>query len=241
MAFSFRSLVYGGFIFLVACSFQENKLPDKKASALGLNSFAGLQANIFEPKCMSCHNATARDGDVDLSTYASIMAGRGLVLPGHLSQSLVFTEVEDGSMPKDAPALKPEEVQAISDWIMAGAPEEGEFGSSPSPIVPPVTPSPVTPPPATPPRAPAYLAVQTRLFDVSCVRCHSGTKPSGRIDLTSYAKVMGNAKKVVVPGAANRSLVYTEIVNKSMPPRGTVSAEDLAILRDWINEGAKND
>jgi hypothetical protein len=46
----------------------------------------------------------------------------------------------------------------------------------------------------------------------------------------------------VIPGKAQRSLLYTRLTDttaKRMPPAGTLTEERLAMIRAWINSGAK--
>ena len=94
-----------------------------------------------------------------------------------------------------------------------------------------------------PPQNVRYSDVQKRIFDQSCTKCHSAVKQKGKVDLSSYDAVTQNPKKtIVIPGSPEESLVYKEIVSGSMPPKGpTVSAEDIAMLKQWIIEGALND
>ncbi len=88
-----------------------------------------------------------------------------------------------------------------------------------------------------------FSDVQKRIFDQSSTQCHSATKQKGKVNLSSYDSIMKNSKKVIViPGSPEESLVYTEIFSESMPPKGpAVSPEDLAMLKQWILEGAVND
>ncbi|MGZ3694526.1 MAG: c-type cytochrome domain-containing protein [Bdellovibrionota bacterium] len=231
---------------LVGCSFQENKLPEASLKSTDLNSFAALSANIFEPRCVQCHSGPSASGGVDISSYAAIMSVRGVVELRDPKGSKIFTEVESGDMPDNGLALSAVEVKAISDWILAGAPN-GEFtpaeGEPPAPAPPiPAPPIPTQPPKPPVPTAPRYAEVQSRIFNTSCVSCHSGAKPKAGVNLSSFQTLMANPKaKLVVAGMADKSLVYSEILRGSMPPKGKIAAADIALLRDWINQGAHND
>jgi hypothetical protein len=199
-------------------------------STQSLNSYAKLSANIFSAKCVSCHSGPDPAGKVDLSSYAAIMSHSGLITPGQPAASLIYSEVQSGDMPDSAPPLSAAEVQAIDSWIMAGAPD-GDFAL--------VNPAPANPPFATPP-SPTFAQVQTNIFNAACVSCHSGSKPKGQVNLSSYALIMAKSG-LIVPGDAAKSLIYTEIINGKMPPKGTpVSASDQTLLHDWITAGALN-
>ncbi|MBC7465635.1 MAG: c-type cytochrome [Bdellovibrio sp.] len=234
-----------------ACNYHVNKaqLDNSAQSVQQINSFSTLKTNILDPQCIRCHGVGGKGG-VDLSNYNSIMTNPGLVMINNINASRLYTEVESGSMPDGGPVMNSEDVATIAAWINAGAPD-GTFANT-NPVIPTPTPVPTpTPPPAqnpppvvTPPNPPnviSYNDVQTKLFNVSCTRCHSGSKPSGSVDLSSYQKTMANSKKVVVPGNATKSIAYTEITSGSMPPRGpAVDPTLVKLLNDWINAGAKN-
>ena len=199
----------------------------EKASSL--SSFNALNSQIFAPKCLRCHSGGAPAGAVDISSYFSIMSKSGLIQPGDPQSSLIYSEVESGSMPPNGPALSAIEVEGLRNWILAGAPN----GPVPRP-----TPTPTPQLPA--PTRFSYVEVQKQIFNRSCVRCHSGAQPAGKIDLTSFAMLMSRSKNIV-PGSPAKSLVYGEISGGSMPPRGpAVDPVLIAYLSNWIKAGAKN-
>ena len=79
-------------------------------------------ALIFEKQCGMCHGNTATAG-LNVITYAGLMAGGAngpAVIPGDAAASLLIEKVKDGTHPGK---FSPEELQIISDWIDAGAPE----------------------------------------------------------------------------------------------------------------------
>lgn len=91
------------------------------------------------------------------------------------------------------------------------------------------------------------------ILDRHCVSCHSGQRPSGKIDLTSYTNLMTTRAKIsgkqplVVPGSPTESRLYvlcaTSQVHFRMPPDTSqvtpLPTEELKILMRWINQGAK--
>ncbi|SRR5581483_1315113 len=96
---------------------------------------------------------------------------------------------------------------------------------------------------APPPTAYAQAA---EVFAKHCVMCHSGAKPKAGLDLTSYQKIMAGTRigPAVEPGNPDGSLIIRAIKGegvKKMPPKGEpVSAEELAIISNWIKSGAKS-
>jgi mono/diheme cytochrome c family protein len=235
------------FLFLIwglvvwCCNSTVSKLPmaDGIQNAQSLNSFAALNQNIFLPKCGQCHNSSAAKGGVDLSSYRAILGGTNQIVPGNPAQSRVYTEVQTGDMPDAGAPLSSVEVQAIQDWILAGAPNGSFAVASAAPSN--VAPTPV-PTPAVVGSAASYADIQTQIFNQSCVKCHSGAQAKSHVDLSSYDALMnGPRRDLIQPGSLDQSMVYTEIQSGDMPPKGTaVTAADLELLRQWILAGAPN-
>jgi len=78
----------------------------------------------------------------------------------------------------------------------------------------------------------------------NCVSCHQASLAAGglRVDAPENLLQGGASGKAVVPGKAERSLLYTRLTvttEKRMPPVGMVTEEQLALIRAWINLGAK--
>lgn len=95
------------------------------------------------------------------------------------------------------------------------------------------------------------------IFTAHCIDCHAGSGPplSG-VTLSleagvAYAEIVNQPSeqdasfKLVVPGIPNGSLLYWKVssdtppVGSTMPLFGArLSANELALLRDWITQGA---
>ena len=78
----------------------------------------------------------------------------------------------------------------------------------------------------------------------SCLQCHgSSTGMSGlRLDSREAALKGGSRGVVLVPGDAEGSLLFKAMQNEvapHMPPTGKLSDDKIAVIRDWINSGAK--
>jgi mono/diheme cytochrome c family protein len=90
-------------------------------------SFAGSVKPIFDAKCIFCHGT---DGGWDAASYESVMNtgdNAPAVIPGDaenslLIQKLLGTQAEGDIMPPFAP-LTESEIQIITDWVTAGAPD----------------------------------------------------------------------------------------------------------------------
>jgi len=81
------------------------------------------------------------------------------------------------------------------------------------------------------------------IFQNSCVNCHGGEKTSKALDLKTFASTMAGSQSgaMIVPGdAANSKLIQSVQLGK-MPKRGTkLTPDQIKLLVDWVNAGAKN-
>ena len=71
-----------------------------------------------------------------------------------------------------------------------------------------------------------------------CLDCHSGADPKGGLDLTRKDAVTG-AKGSVVAGKPDASELWKKVAANEMPPKKPLSAEEKAVLKEWIANGAK--
>lgn len=83
------------------------------------------------------------------------------------------------------------------------------------------------------------------ILATSCAKsgCHNAASQEGGYRLDSYANII---KKGIKPGNANDSKIYKVIVTNDpgdrmpQPPNAPLTAAQVAIIRQWINEGAQN-
>lgn len=100
-----------------------------------------------------------------------------------------------------------------------------------------------------PPRKPKaevvnYFRDIEPILNASCVSCHQAGMAAGGLRLDAPENLLqgGASGPSVIPGKAQRSLLYTRLLDttaKRMPPAGTLTDEQLAQIRAWINAGAK--
>jgi len=87
-------------------------------------SYDGAVGAILQTRCSMCHGANGQKG-LDVTTYASLMKGGSdgpVVVAGDAAGSLLI-QVQTAAQPHFS-QLTPDELQLISDWIEAGAPEK---------------------------------------------------------------------------------------------------------------------
>jgi cytochrome c len=97
-------------------------------AAGGAQTAASFQRDvqpIFDQICVKCHGGEEVKEGLSLKTYAEIMQGSNngpVIAPGDPANSLLVDMIKQGKMPKRGPKLLPKQIQAIVDWVAAGAP-----------------------------------------------------------------------------------------------------------------------
>ncbi|MEJ2011198.1 MAG: NapC/NirT family cytochrome c [Anaerolineales bacterium] len=86
-------------------------------------TYDGSIGALFHERCTSCHH---EDGlaDLNLSTYAGVMTGGtsgAAVVPGDPDSSMII--IKQTSEAPHFAQLTPQEIDLVSSWIVAGAPE----------------------------------------------------------------------------------------------------------------------
>lgn len=88
-------------------------------------SFTGDVLPIIQSRCVRCHGEDRIEEGLLMRTYDEIMAGSEngpVVVPGDPANSKMVELVTNQKMPKRGPKLTPPQVQTITDWVAAGAP-----------------------------------------------------------------------------------------------------------------------
>ncbi|MCB9026274.1 MAG: DUF1588 domain-containing protein [Bdellovibrionaceae bacterium] len=112
---------------------------DEEENGSAALSFNSLYSQIFEEKCLSCHNSSRKEGGVDLSSYDALMSSN-VVVPYSSSSSTLFISVNSGNMPPTF-TLSSDLKNLIAEWIDAGALETTDISkcSKPSVLLPRLT------------------------------------------------------------------------------------------------------
>ena len=91
-------------------------------------------------------------------------------------------------------------------------------------------------------RQTSFEAVVRPLVQTKCLKCHSGTKPKGDLDLSTAAGILkgGESGQVINPGKPDESLLFEKIHNGSMPPdkKSRLTETEVEEVRRWILAGA---
>ncbi len=217
----------------------ENEVGNPVPAPEAVPTYQWISKNVLEKKCLICHNTAKPRGKVDLSSYEALMASTGNktkpVIAGNAEASTLYLEIEEQKMPPNIKKLDEAEMKALHDWILVGAP---------APVVTPA-PSPVPGPSPTPtPPEPTYAWLSKNVLSRRCGSCHGIPYKLAKIDFTSYETLLGSPGKngkPLVPSDPEHSTIYTIVQAGHMPPpRKEMTEEEIRIVKQWINEGAKN-
>jgi mono/diheme cytochrome c family protein len=88
-------------------------------------SFTNDIVPIIQSRCVNCHGGDRVEKELLMRTYDEIMAGSEngpVILPGDPVNSKLVELVTNQKMPKRGPKLTPPQVQLITEWVAAGAP-----------------------------------------------------------------------------------------------------------------------
>jgi hypothetical protein len=107
----------------------------------------------------------------------------------------------------------------------------------------------------TPARPVSFINDVAPILKENCYACHDAKKHSGKLEMTSYAKLRhgGANDDPIVPGKPDESLIMELLTAdgaKRMPPppkdrisptEGALPPAKIAVIRKWIEQGAKLD
>ncbi len=95
---------------------------------------------ILQVHCQGCHQPAKAGGGAIVTDYADLLKAGDSELPAvtpgilddsHLLAQITAADGETPAMPKDAPALKPLQVDLIRRWIESGAPDDTPASAQP--------------------------------------------------------------------------------------------------------------
>ncbi len=97
-----------------------------------------------------------------------------------------------------------------------------------------------------PAQQPDFVKQVQPIFVGECSGCHRGATAPAGLQLDTVAGLMqgSGSGKVIVPGNAKQSLLVQRIsdtTGNQMPPNGPLSAEQIRLITEWVNQGAKTE
>jgi serine/threonine protein kinase len=198
---------------------------------------APLVHEILQRNCWECHGQNPRDvkKNLNILNHQQLLdSTRRIVVPGSPDNSRLIQRIADGSMPPEEdeehlPRVTEAELTILRDWILGGAP--------PLP--------PDDPDQPTPPVVPySEVAVEAKkILHQHCYECHKYDVAKGGIKILHH-RLLVTVRKVVLPGdPENSELMHVlttpdEELRMPQPPTERLSADDIAVIRRWIADGA---
>jgi mono/diheme cytochrome c family protein len=116
------------FVTVLLLGVGQARAADEVAHARGLEIFTQHLRPLLAHRCGSCHGAGSVEGEFDLSTRESLIAGGAsgpAVVPGKSAESRIYrlaARLEEPHMPEEGDALTAEELGWLAEWIDRGAP-----------------------------------------------------------------------------------------------------------------------
>jgi hypothetical protein len=205
-------------------------------------SFARDIQPILERSCASCHSATLKLAELDLSTRDAAMKGGehgAVIVPGNADHSTLYQMVAglaEPAMPMQGEPLRPEEIAAIKAWIDRGANWDAPAAAAT-----------VAPAPGSVQNAEIFTKEIRPIMQRTCWNCHGATGQASRLDLRSREGAMrGGARgPAIIPGNAEGSRLYRIVAGHEairmpfeLPP---LTPAEVASVKKWIDGGGQWD
>ena len=100
--------------------------------------------------------------------------------------------------------------------------------------------------PSQQPAATVDYARQVQPIFNTCAACHIGPSASAGLHLDSAAGALAgsNSGRVIIPGSSKTSLLVQRIsdtTGNQMPPSDMLTKEQIKLISDWVDQGAKAD
>lgn len=168
-----------------------------------------------------CHDAISKKEGVILTDYTNIIKEVSTKNPtsSKLYTSLLETG-EDRMPPPPMAGFSKENIAMVLTWIKQGAKNNSCEASGTACIT----------------TNMSYAKDITPILQTSCTGCHSGTKPQGAIDLTTYANVYTYALNGKLYGSVAHLAGYIAMPSASV----SISSCEISKIKSWIDSGSKN-
>ncbi len=209
-------------------------------------TFARDIAPIFKKSCNACHGSEKPQGGLRLESEAAALKGGEsgkVIIPGDSEMSPLVRRLlgngEEARMPMGADPLPASQIKLIRAWI-----DQNAFVIPAVPATPPAVP--VAAHPQELENGSGIFASRIRpILAMRCYQCHGPDLQQNGLRLDSLAAILkGSANgQVVIPGDSEKSPVVRHILGLDRPrmPYGAppLSADDVELIRKWIDEGAR--
>jgi mono/diheme cytochrome c family protein len=176
---------------------------------------------IFVSNCAKsgCHDASTRAEGIRLDNYTEIMRGIKPFKPSDSKnwEVIITTDPDDRMPPPPSLPLTKAQKDSIYKWIVQGAPNTANCTSDCD-----LTKF-------------DYTNTIKPILQTNCNGCHSGSFPSGGLNLTNYDVVKAIALSGSLIGSVKGVTPFSP-----MPPGGKLSDCQISQMEKWVQAGAPN-
>ena len=225
-----RTLACLSLVLLVTVTFNVTAAEDESPT------YEGDIAPIFKRSCIRCHSASARKGELDLSSPHGLFKGgesATTIVSGDSEASYLYELVHEHMMPPEGEGkhLTKQDVATIKLWLDNGTPFAD--GTDPKSFT---------------------EVVEVNQHDIRpimmlrCTVCHGSRRQEGGLDLRTRESMLkgGKSGPAMVLGNPTESLLLKRILAAEMPPRDKLLPSGVKImpsgeldkLTRWITLGA---
>jgi hypothetical protein len=165
-----------------------------------------------------CHDNITSEGDYIFTSYNNTMQAvtSGKPTDSKLYEVLVTSESEDKMPPAPRNALLQSQIDSIYNWIAYGAINEDCIVQCDTQNV-------------------SYSGSVSQVLQNNCNGCHSGSTPSGGLNLTNYSTVSVVAANGKLTGSVNREVGYI-----AMPAADPLDNCSVRKINIWVDQGYPN-
>ena len=199
--------------------------------------FATVIRPLLESSCLHCHGPQRAEGELRLDTREAAITGGSngtALVPGDPDASPLYATTilpagHDEIMPPEGAPLSSWQAEALRKWIEQGAAWPAEIELKETPRV-------------------DFVKNVQPILEQNCVGCHKPEKLEAEFDLTTRETAFesGQSAPYLIAFQPEESLLYTltklEASDEAlMPPKnqgGPLPADQIEILRTWIEQGA---
>ena len=225
-------------------------LPEPMAATGGKVSFVSQVAPILIARCGNCH-VNNNKGNFSSASFRNL-DNSAMIAYGVADESRLIEVIESGEMPKGNLEVSEVELATLKQWVNQGAEFDGEnpnanLASFVSPAAPMAAAG--MNKGSVKPTGDETVSFGLNIAPIllnNCAECHIARNPRGNFDMASFATILrgGDSGKAFVPGKSAVSEIVLRLKGEDrdvMPPSGKLDEKQIAMVEQWIKEGAKFD
>lgn len=214
--------IMGFLLFITQCT--KDKTPEPATPVTACDStkvyFENDVLPILQSNCAKsgCHDAVTHEEGLNLSIYSG---AKKIVNAGNANGSEMMEVINETDPDKEMPPpgntpLTAEQIAVLNQWINDGANNDYCAQDTSNCVS----------------TNMSFATDIAPIINTNCSGCHSGSSPSGGINLSAYAGVSG---------VASSGKLYNAVAQNGsaqpMPPSSKISDCDISKIKSWVDAG----